>query len=61
MTDLVLHQLKDQKLYREKLAYINGEWVPAKGGKTFDVIGKYATLLARALFSHVYQILFTVL
>jgi hypothetical protein len=32
--------LKDQSLFIEK-AYINGEWVDAKSGKTFEVHGKY--------------------
>lgn len=33
-------QLKDQSLFIEK-AYINGEWVDAKSGETFEVHGKY--------------------
>ena len=33
-------QLKDQSLFIQK-AYINGEWVDAKSGKTFDVHGRY--------------------
>ena len=32
-------QLKDQSLFIEK-AYINGEWVDAKSGETFEVHGK---------------------
>jgi hypothetical protein len=32
-------QLKDQSLFIEK-AYINGEWVGAQSGKTFEVHGR---------------------
>lgn len=32
--------MKDQSLFIEK-AYINGEWVDAKSGETFEVHGKY--------------------
>lgn len=31
--------MKDQSLFIEK-AYINGEWVDAKSGETFEVHGK---------------------
>jgi succinate-semialdehyde dehydrogenase/glutarate-semialdehyde dehydrogenase len=31
-------QLKDQSLFIEK-AYVNGEWVEAQSGKTFEVHG----------------------
>jgi len=33
-----LPQLNDPSLFRQK-AYINGEWIDAKDGKTFDVYG----------------------
>jgi hypothetical protein len=35
-------QLKDQSLFIEK-SYINGEWVGAQSGKTFEVHGKFHT------------------
>lgn len=31
--------LKDPALFKDK-AYVNGEWIEAKSGKAFDVIGK---------------------
>src|SRR6516162_832358 len=34
--DLVLKHLKDSRLYREA-CYVNGQWVRAKSGETFDV------------------------
>ena len=30
--------LKDQTLFKDK-AYVNGQWVEAKSGKRFDVVG----------------------
>lgn len=41
LTDLV--QLKDKTLFIEK-SYINGEWVGAQSGETFDVHGKHSIL-----------------
>jgi succinate-semialdehyde dehydrogenase/glutarate-semialdehyde dehydrogenase len=35
-TDIVLKHLKDSRLYREA-CYVNGQWVRAKSGETFDV------------------------
>ena len=35
-------QLKDQSLFIEK-SYINGEWVGAKSGETFEVHGNSKT------------------
>ena len=35
-TDIVLKHLKDAKLFREA-CYVNGQWVRAKSGETFDV------------------------
>lgn len=32
-------KLKDQSLLKLKVAYVNGEWVGAKSGKTFEVHG----------------------
>jgi succinate-semialdehyde dehydrogenase / glutarate-semialdehyde dehydrogenase len=34
-----LEQLKDQSLFIEK-SYVNGEWVGAQSGETFEVHGK---------------------
>ena len=31
--------LKDQSLFKDGVAYINGKWVKAKSGKTFEVQG----------------------
>lgn len=44
MSDVVLNTLKDKSLYKEKHALIDGQWVSAKGGKTFDVIGEQLRL-----------------
>ncbi|EGS17025.1 succinate-semialdehyde dehydrogenase-like protein [Thermochaetoides thermophila DSM 1495] len=30
-------KLRDPSLFKQGVAYVNGEWVPAKSGKTFDV------------------------
>lgn len=35
-TDIVLKHLKDSRLFREA-CYVNGQWVRAKSGETFDV------------------------
>lgn len=32
-------QLKDQSLWKEQ-CYVNGKWIGAKSGKTFEVISK---------------------
>ena len=37
---LTLWQLNDQSLLKDK-AYVNGEWVGARSGKTFEVHGKF--------------------
>jgi hypothetical protein len=34
----LLHPLNDPALFRQK-AYVNGEWIDAKDGKTFDIYG----------------------
>ena len=34
----LLYQLNDPYLFRQK-AYVNGEWIDAKDGKTFDIYG----------------------
>jgi hypothetical protein len=34
----LLHELNDPSLFRQK-AYVNGEWIDAKDGKTFDIYG----------------------
>lgn len=40
MTDLARDKLKDPSLYEPGKSYINGKWVTAKNGKTFDVVGE---------------------
>lgn len=37
-------KLKNPDLFRDK-AYVNGEWIEAKSGKRFDVIGELGTCL----------------
>lgn len=32
-------KLNDPSLLKENVAYVNGEWVKAKSGKTFEVFG----------------------
>jgi succinate-semialdehyde dehydrogenase/glutarate-semialdehyde dehydrogenase len=32
-------KLNDPSLLKLNVAYVNGEWVPAKSGKTFEVHG----------------------
>jgi succinate-semialdehyde dehydrogenase/glutarate-semialdehyde dehydrogenase len=39
----VVPPLKDQSLFIEK-AYVNGQWVDAQSGKTFEVHGKAGAL-----------------
>ena len=41
MLILTLWQLNDKSLLKDK-AYVNGEWVGARSGKTFEVHGKFA-------------------
>ena len=33
-------QLKDPSLFKQNVCYVNGEWVTAASGKTFEVHGK---------------------
>lgn len=33
-------QLKDPKLLKQNAHFVNGEWAPAKSGKTFEVRGQ---------------------
>lgn len=42
MTDLARDKLKDPSLYEPGKSYIDGKWVTAKNGKTFDVVGEFA-------------------
>lgn len=37
-TDVLL-QLRDPSLLKQDVCYVNGEWVKAKSGKTFEVFG----------------------
>jgi len=32
-------KLNDPSLFKTNVAYVNGEWVKAKSGKTFEVTG----------------------
>jgi hypothetical protein len=32
-------QLKDPSLFKQNVCYVNGEWVKARSGKTFEVHG----------------------
>lgn len=32
-------KLNDQSLLKTNVAYVNGDWVKAKSGKTFEVFG----------------------
>jgi succinate-semialdehyde dehydrogenase/glutarate-semialdehyde dehydrogenase len=34
-------KLNDPSLLKTNVAYVNGEWVKAKSGKTFEVTGMY--------------------
>lgn len=33
-------QLRDPSLFKQDVCYVNGEWVKAKSGKTFEVRGE---------------------
>lgn len=33
-------QLSDKSLFKQDVAYVNGEWIKAKSGKTFEVHGE---------------------
>ena len=35
-----LSQLNDKSLFKQDVAYVNGEWIKAKLGKTFEVTGR---------------------
>jgi succinate-semialdehyde dehydrogenase/glutarate-semialdehyde dehydrogenase len=35
-------KLNDQSLFKTDVAYVNGEWVKAASGKTFEVFGTSA-------------------
>jgi len=37
-------QLKDPSLFKQQ-AYVNGKWIDAKSGKTFEVHGELDTIL----------------
>jgi succinate-semialdehyde dehydrogenase / glutarate-semialdehyde dehydrogenase len=37
---LFFQQLKDPSLLKQGVCYVNGEWVKAKSGKTFEVHGR---------------------
>ncbi len=37
-------KLKDPSLFRQE-CYVNGEWVKAKSGKTFDVHGMFCSIV----------------
>lgn len=39
-TRLTSHQLKNPAIFKDK-SYVNGEWVEAKSGKRFDIIGLF--------------------
>lgn len=39
-------KLNDPSLFKTNVAYVNGEWVKAKSGKTFQVSGKIMTISA---------------
>lgn len=39
MTSSQQQQLKDPSLFKQDVCYVNGEWVKAKSGKTFEVRG----------------------
>ena len=41
LADRQSYQLKDQSLFIEK-AYVNGEWIGAQSGETFEVHGAIA-------------------
>jgi len=44
-------QLKDPSLLKTDVCYVNGEWIKAKSGKTFEVTGETASsryMIARA-------------
>lgn len=40
-------KLNDPSLLKTNVAYVNGEWVKAKSGKTFEVTGKIGTCNSR--------------
>lgn len=46
------HQLNDRSLLKEAQTYVNGQWVGAKSGKTFEVHGKHRSL-CRLVAGHV--------
>jgi succinate-semialdehyde dehydrogenase/glutarate-semialdehyde dehydrogenase len=35
-------KLNDPSLFKTDVAYVNGEWVKAKSGKTFEVFGMFS-------------------
>ena len=35
------YKLKDSSLFKQNVAYVNGEWIKAKSGKTFEVHGLF--------------------
>ena len=37
-------KLKDPSLLKTDVAYVNGEWVKAASGKTFEVFGMFSQL-----------------
>ena len=39
LASTMAHKLKDPSLFKENVCYVNGEWIPAKSGKTFQVTG----------------------
>ncbi len=43
LTGWRLAQLRDPSLLKTNVCYVNGEWVPAKSGKTFEVTGREPT------------------
>ena len=36
----IIFQLNDKSLFKQDVAYVNGEWIKAKSGKTFEVTGR---------------------
>lgn len=38
-------KLNDPTLFKTGVAYVNGEWVKAASGKTFDVHGMFGTFI----------------
>jgi succinate-semialdehyde dehydrogenase/glutarate-semialdehyde dehydrogenase len=39
----IVPKLNDPTLLKTDVAYVNGEWVKAKSGETFEVTGKIIT------------------